>query len=534
MELTIRQRCQKVADTIKTNVNKSLKAIAAATGLSKSAVHRHQQAIARRNQYPESSYWETEVGHRWLTRLVLGVVYHFGIKQGVGAETLSEFLQVVHLETHIATSPTALRRLKQRMNQAILDYEAAQAQHCQPSQNQGICVGADETFFGLPILVLMELASGFIFLETEADNCSYDSWVEQLEQWWESKQWQCHYLVSDGARALIKLALSGFGCTHVADLFHALRGLGRPIGRALNRQHRDLQQHYDMLEERLNQTQEATPKPSLPVAMENTLKQQRLLEQDQQSYSAALEEISQRVHPFTIDTHQWQLDDQLARNLEGPLQSLAELAPSYGGAQAHKAIDSFRTLIPTFAQGIEAWWQWVWQALQVETPDRAIQNWVLMTLLPWVYWCQQADKARSASGQHCYQQAASQAFDLLLEQPLTLQLEAGQLEQWVHWCEEFCGKYQRTSSAVEGRYGYLSKLHHSSRGFSAQSLRALTIIHNFHIKRADGTTAAQRLFGHPFPDLFEWLLEHMGDLPLPRRSSKAQRPNPSYANAFPA
>jgi len=33
------------------------------------------------------------------------------------------------------------------------------------AQAIGICVGADETFYGLPILVAIELASGFIFTE---------------------------------------------------------------------------------------------------------------------------------------------------------------------------------------------------------------------------------------------------------------------------------------------------------------------------------------------------------------------------------
>ena len=39
MELTIRERSQKVFDCVKTNVNQSLKAIATATGLSQSSVN---------------------------------------------------------------------------------------------------------------------------------------------------------------------------------------------------------------------------------------------------------------------------------------------------------------------------------------------------------------------------------------------------------------------------------------------------------------------------------------------------------------
>ena len=58
-------------------------------------------------------------------------------------------------------------------------------------------------------------------------------------------------------------------------------------------------------------------------------------------------------------------------------------------------------------------------------------------------------------------------------------------------------------------------------------------IHNFHLTRPDGTTAAERLFDHEFPDLFEWVVEHMGDLPLARQSKKTQRPNSSHLEGFP-
>ncbi|MEO1622315.1 MAG: DNA-binding protein, partial [Cyanobacteria bacterium J06632_3] len=95
MSLTIRERSQKVAASIKENEAQTLRGIAATTNISKSSVHRHRRAIARRNQHPESIFWETTAGNQWLARLVFGLVYYFGIKQGVGAESLSEFIQAV-------------------------------------------------------------------------------------------------------------------------------------------------------------------------------------------------------------------------------------------------------------------------------------------------------------------------------------------------------------------------------------------------------------------------------------------------------
>jgi Family of unknown function (DUF6399) len=54
-------------------------------------------------------------------------------------------------------------------------------------------------------------------------------------------------------------------------------------------------------------------------------------------------------------------------------------------------------------------------------------------------------------------------------------------------------------------------------------LKVLTIIHNFDIKRDDGSSPAQRLFGYPFPDLFESVVPLMGQLPRPRRTLKTPK-----------
>ena len=159
MALTIRERSQQLAPYLE-RAGLKLREIAKATGISKSAVHRHQQAIIRRNLYPESSWWETPVGSAWLKRLVLGVVYYFGLKQGVGTKALRDFLVGMHLEEQVGCSPSCLNRLKQEMRESICAYEAAQQESCVLPPGTGICVGGDETFFGLPVLVMMELSSG--------------------------------------------------------------------------------------------------------------------------------------------------------------------------------------------------------------------------------------------------------------------------------------------------------------------------------------------------------------------------------------
>src|SRR5215207_7108318 len=104
-----------IFNSIRENGTQSIRRLAERTGLSKSSVHRHLQAIGRRDRYPESWLWETEAGRLWLLRLLVATLFIFGLKRGVGADTLSEFFGRLHLEAHVGCSPSALRSLMQRL-----------------------------------------------------------------------------------------------------------------------------------------------------------------------------------------------------------------------------------------------------------------------------------------------------------------------------------------------------------------------------------------------------------------------------------
>jgi len=88
------------------NATQSIRHLAQQNGLSKSSVHRLQQAMERRNGHLESWLWETEAGRCWLTRLVVATLYIFGLKRGVGMETISEFFAHLCLETQVGCSPS--------------------------------------------------------------------------------------------------------------------------------------------------------------------------------------------------------------------------------------------------------------------------------------------------------------------------------------------------------------------------------------------------------------------------------------------
>ena len=76
--------------------------------------------------------------------------------------------------------------------------------------------------------------------------------------------------------------------------------------------------------------------------------------------------------------------------------------------------------------------------------------------------------------------------------------------------------FQRSSSNVEGRNGYLSLRNHQLRGLDHPRKRVcLTAMHNFFLARADGTTAAERFFGQKPRSMFTAILEAVAIPPAP-------------------
>jgi DNA-binding transcriptional ArsR family regulator len=207
-----------IFNAIRQHGKQSVRRLAERTGLSKSSVPRHLQAINRRDRYPESALWETETGRTWLLRLVVATLFVFGLKRGVGAETLSEFFARLHLEAHGGCSPSALRGVLHTWERLILDTAPAWEQEGIAHGEIRPVIGAvDETCLQRMMLVFMALASGYVLMEEVAMDRSYDPWYGCINGRLKTLGTAVWYLGSDRAKALIKLAHTGLGCLSIPD-----------------------------------------------------------------------------------------------------------------------------------------------------------------------------------------------------------------------------------------------------------------------------------------------------------------------------
>ena len=247
------------------HTTQSIRYLAQQTGFSKSSVHRLQQAMKRRNRHQESWFWETEDGRTWLTRQVIATLYTFGLKRGVGLDTISEFFARLHLETQVGCSPSALRGVMQVLEAALLETTMVREQEgCARGAVCEVIGAVDETFLERMLLVCMDLATGYLLLEEMADDRTYTTWKALVEERLKGLGTGVLYLVSDRAKALIQLAEHGLECLSMPDFFHVVHEIVKSYSLAIGQRWRHAQQELTKAQEaltRLQGSRQAAPQP---------------------------------------------------------------------------------------------------------------------------------------------------------------------------------------------------------------------------------------------------------------------------------
>jgi hypothetical protein len=504
----------------------SVRHLAARTGLSKSSVHRHLQAIGRRDRYPESSFWETEAGHTWLIRLVVATLLVFGLKRGVGAETLSEFFGRLRLEAHVGCSPSALRNVMHTLERIILETTAAwEKEGIAHGEIRPVIGAVDETFLQRMMLVFMDLASGYLLMEAVAVDRSYHTWYSGVNERLKTFGIGVLYLVSDRAKALIKLAQTGLGCLSIPDLFHLSHDLAKGYALAIFGRLRQAMQALAQAKQRLESLHNSqADRAQVEQAQALVADCERSVNHWQGVHSAwkqHLSNLSRILHPWRLvdSTHQTSL--AVEHHLQSELQALETLLETNGLPVKKAILDKVRKQLAGVSALVDFWWQTVRQDLEQMAMTPRWTQWAEDELLPLMYWqeqlrrtCHPVQKAQIA----LVLQAVAEVFE---RHPCTRQLKPELLAGWKAWAAEHAKAFQRASSAVEGRNGYLSQMQHNHRGLPMRRYQVWTALHNVDCRAGDGTTPASRFFRRSFPDLFESVLSQIDELPMPRQRRQA-------------
>jgi hypothetical protein len=327
-------------------------------------------------------------------------------------------------------------------------------------------------------------------------------------------------MVSDKAKALTKLALDGLHCPHIPDLFHVCHELVKCLGGRFATQVARGRRRLATARETLDRLQEkaacfAKIREQEQHVAALTDEQQRL-EQGQTRYYEALQQVSKAVHPFSCETLARQSSPEVSEQVSAILARLRALSVEYAMKDSKNRLGKVEKQVPEIATVVDLWWTWTAESLSPYGLPSELATWVCEIVLAEVYWRTQAERTSSSPLRQAYRVTHERAHERLLAHPLTTGLHPQEVRRWQNWAQWMVTKFQRASSAVEGRNSVLSRMNHAQRAIPLRRLKVLTVVHNFGLHREDGSTAAERFFGEPCPDLFEWIVDHIDELPLPR------------------
>jgi hypothetical protein len=292
--------------------------------------------------------------------LVVATLYTFGLKRGVGMDTLSEFFVRLRLQHHLGCSPTALRRVMRVLEQTLV--ETAHAWECEGAttgESRAIIGAVDETFLEHMMLVCMDLPSGYVLVEAAAADRTYATWKAVVDERLKTLGATVLYLVSDRANALIQLAEIGFECLSMPDFFPCVHDIVKTYALTIGQRLHHAQQELAHAEARLTRRQERGPwcqeirlDARLVEARRAAVTQWTAV---QQTYRQHLETLSLILHPFHLDDATAQTSTQVTRRLHAEVEAIEALAARHQVPACHAAKTKVRKQLPALAALVDFW-----------------------------------------------------------------------------------------------------------------------------------------------------------------------------------
>jgi hypothetical protein len=483
------------------------------------------------------TFFEGSEGIEFLHQLVSALLFIVVQVGGCGIRIVSALLERCQLDRFVACSTGYLHKLNAKMEEDIVAYGKSERELLakdMPPKKISMC--GDETFHPAACLVAIEPVSNFILTEKYSEKRDAASWSAAMGEGLKDLPVEIIQSASDEGKGLVKYVEKELGAHHSPDLFHVQQELTRATSAPLRAKIRQAEKTYaDSIArvQSLQQEHEGYARSNkAPCGWTEMSRQANAAkthaEAEFQSLNAvkkyhhdikeAKKALGDAYHPYDLQTASSQSCEEINEALEKQfsiIQSAADNAELSDNSL--KRLDKAHRVFNGMINTIAFFWRMVKQMVDVLGLSPEMESLMREILIPASYLRISAKKARTAMEKHRIVKLSVELLDRLelidgwckLDPFTRDKLKASALN-----CAQL---FQRSSSCVEGRNGYLSLRHHGLHGLSTRKLAVLTVLHNYYIQRADRTTAAERFFEQKPRELFGYLF---GRIPCPARPAK--------------
>jgi hypothetical protein len=486
-----------------------------------------------------AQFFQSGPGLAFLHRLVLAL-HLVCIEVGAcGIRLVCLLLNLTGLDRFVAASYGVQQQVNSQVEQAIVDYQQTEtARLAKDMPRKAITVTQDETFTGGLCLVASEPVSNFIILEQLAQARDQITWDDLMTP--ALAQLNCEIIqsTSDEAPGILAYVEHQLGAHHSPDLFHVQQELSKAVSaslatkeRAADKALRDAKEQLEQAQARLANTSDQPQKrspgrlPKAPMSLEQA--QQHLetasreherLAQQRQQVKQSIEAVGQAYHFVDLERGVRRNGRLIAADIRTQIEMIRTVAQQEHLSQSSlDRLDKAERVIPKMQATIEFVSRYVGQQVKKLDLSQAASFAMHAKLIP-SYYLERVAQMRTVEVAEPLRQLAHRLRTPLFEPGDALSGLSPETQICLQrQAKDLAEVFQRSSSNVEGRNGYLSLRNHQLRGLDLPRKRAcLTTIHNFFLTRPDGTTAAERFFGQKPRSLFAAILASVDLPPAPR------------------
>ena len=485
-----------------------------------------------------ADFFQSGPGLAFLHRLV--IAFHMVCVEvgACGIRLVCLFLHLTGLDRFVAASYGAQQQVNLQVEQAIVAYGQTEPPRlAKDMPPKDLTVTQDEMFTGGLCLITMDPESNFIILEQLAQARDQTTWHDLMAP--ALAQLKCRVIqsTSDEAPGLLAYVEHYLEAHHSPDLFHVQHELVKAVSGPMATKERAAQKAVTEATEQLDRLQSAPPSagdepekrhPSRPPQPPASLEQAKLAldaaRREHDRLAAQREQVKASLRGIGHDYHFVDLERGVRRNgqliasdIQTHLEQIRTIAQHEGLSQhCLERIEKAERVVPKMQATIEFVSGYVKQQvaqLDLTPPVSFVMH---AKLIP-SYYLDRVAQTRSVSDGEPLRELAERLRASLFAPGGVLSALSPEAQDHLHVeAKRLAAVFQRASSNVEGRNGYLSLRSHQLRGLDRPRKRAcFTTIHNFFLTRPDGTTAAERFFGQKPRSMFAAILDSVDLAPAP-------------------
>src|SRR5262249_28160566 len=350
---------------------------------------------------------------------------------------------------------------------------------------KAITLAKDETFTGGLCLVAMEPKSNFIVLEQAAHGRDQDTWQALMEQALSGLNCQVIQSTSDEAPGLLAYVEHHLGAHHSPDLFHVQHELVKAVSgpmaskqRAAAKTASEAQERLEHVQGQLQEAGDAPVKrgpgrpPKVPTSLEQVAQEAQAARQEFERISAQREQVAQSIRKIGQVYHFVDMERGVRRNgrliaadIRAQIDTIRSVAQHEGLSQAClERIAKAERVVPKMQATIEFVSGYVRR--QVSQLDLAppVAYAMHAALIPSCYLERVAHTRTVSGGEPLRALAERLRTPLFAPGGVLAELSPTAQSQLKHQAQTLAEVFQRSSSNVEGRNGYLSLRNHQLRG----------------------------------------------------------------------